>query len=187
MRNHPGRAVAVLAVLLTALALAACNKSSNSDNKPAGHNLADVVFATHMIPHHQQGVDLALMVPGHSTNADLAKLASGIASTQQAEIKDLTGLVTQWSAQADSDTHGPTDTAMTGMVTQNAMTKLESLNGADFDKLWLQSMISHHQGAIDMAKTEISKGNNPEAIAMAKKMVSAQQGEIDQMTKMLGG
>jgi uncharacterized protein (DUF305 family) len=48
-------------------------------------------------------------------------------------------------------------------------------------------MISHHQGAIDMANTEITNGRNSDAIAMAKQMVSTQQGEIDQMNRMLGG
>jgi uncharacterized protein (DUF305 family) len=48
-------------------------------------------------------------------------------------------------------------------------------------------MISHHQGALDMANTEVKNGKDPDAIAMAKKMASAQQGEIDQMVKMLGG
>lgn len=65
---------------------------------------------------------------------------------------------------------------MTGMVDQATMAKLGSLQGADYDKLWLQSMISHHQGAIDMANTEITNGRNSDAIAMAKRMVSTQQG-----------
>ncbi len=176
----------VLTALIAAMALAACSSSSTQD-KASSHNRADVVFATHMIPHHQQGADLSAMVPAHSTNADLTKLAASIASTQMSEIKSLANLVTQWSTQSDADTRGPADTAMTGMVSQATMTKLGTLTGPDFDKLWLQSMISHHQGAIEMAKTEASGGNNPDAIAMANKMASAQQAEVDQMTKMLGG
>jgi uncharacterized protein (DUF305 family) len=67
------------------------------------------------------------------------------------------------------------------------MTKLKSLNGPQFDTLWLQAMIGHHQGAIDMAKTEIAKGQSADMTAMAKTMVTAQQAEIDQMKQMLGG
>jgi uncharacterized protein (DUF305 family) len=193
MRSHVHAAVA-LAALAMLLVLSGCSgsKTTNATSgtggaKPAGHNLADVAFAAHMLPHHQQGADLAAMVPAHSTNADLLKLASGIASTQKSEIMMLVDLVMKWSAQADSDTRGPADKSMTGMVDQSTLTKLGTLNGTDFDKLWLQSMISHHQGALDMANTEVKNGTNPDAVAMAKKMASTQQGEIDQMNKMLGG
>jgi uncharacterized protein (DUF305 family) len=186
-----GRIAAALVTFAALLVLTACGGSSTHNNaggpKPPTHNLADVVFATHMIPHHQQGADLAAMAPAHTGNPDLLKLASCITSTQMSEIRMLASMVSQWSAQPDADTRGPADTAMTGMVDPKTLTKLGTLNGPDFDKLWLRSMISHHQGAVDMADTEASKGNNPEAIAMAKKMVSVQQGEIAQMMKMLGG
>ena len=76
---------------------------------------------------------------------------------------------------------------MQGMVDDATMTKLRSLKGAEFDTLWLQSMISHHQGAIEMADTEIAKGQSPDMVSMAKNIVTAQQAEIDQMKQMLGG
>ena len=50
---------------------------------------------------------------------------------------------------------------MQGMVDDATMIKLRSLKGAEFDTLWLQSMISHHQGAIEMADTEIADGQQP--------------------------
>ncbi len=190
VRARVARVAAALVASAALVVLSACgghSTNSSGGTKPLTHNLADVVFATHMIPHHQQGADLADMVPAHTGNPDLLKLASGITSTQMSEIKMLASLVTQWSTQPDADTRGPDDTAMTGMVDPGTLTKLGTLNGPDFDKLWLQSMISHHQGAVEMANTEVSKGNNPDAIAMAKKMASVQQGEIDQMKKMLGG
>ncbi len=194
MWTRLARVVAVLAALAVTAMLSACSGSStghgpapSASKQPATHNLADVVFVTGMIPHHQQGVDLALPVPSHTGNPDLIKLASGIAAAQEQEIQTLKGYLTQWSAQPDADVRGPADMAMTGMVDDATMTRLASLQGADYDKLWLQSMIGHHQGAIDMANTEIRNGVNTDAIALAKKMVSTQQGEIDQMKKMLGG
>jgi uncharacterized protein (DUF305 family) len=190
MRARIVGVAAALAAFAALVVLTACGGSSTQnagETKSPTHNLADVVFATHMIPHHQQGADLAAMAPAHTGNPDLIKLASGITSAQMPEIKMLASMVTQWSVQPDADTHGPDDTAMTGMVDPGTLTKLGSLNGPDFDKLWLQSMIGHHQGAVDMANTEIKNGKNPEAVAMAKKMASTQQGEIDQMVKMRGG
>jgi uncharacterized protein (DUF305 family) len=61
------------------------------------------------------------------------------------------------------------------------------LNAAEFDKLWLESMISHHQGAIEMAKAEITNGDNVDAKALAKNIVTTQEAEIGRMKQMLGG
>ena len=74
---------------------------------------------------------------------------------------------------------------MAGMVDAATMTKLTSLSGQPFDVLWLQSMIAHHQGAIEMAQTEIADGINPDMVNLARNIVTAQQAEIDQMQRML--
>ena len=76
---------------------------------------------------------------------------------------------------------------MQGMVDEATMTKLESLSGAEFDTLWLESMISHHQGAIEMAKAEIANGENVDAKRLAQTIIDTQQAEIGQMKQMLGG
>jgi uncharacterized protein (DUF305 family) len=73
------------------------------------------------------------------------------------------------------------------MVDEATMTKLESLNGTEFDTLWLESMISHHQGAIEMAKAEIANGENVDARRLAQTIIDTQQAEIGQMKQMLGG
>jgi uncharacterized protein (DUF305 family) len=77
--------------------------------------------------------------------------------------------------------------AMAGMVDEATMKRLATLKGAEFDTLWLQSMIGHHEGAIAMANTEIADGANPDAKALAEQIVTAQKAEIDQMKQMLGG
>jgi uncharacterized protein (DUF305 family) len=77
--------------------------------------------------------------------------------------------------------------AMAGMVDDATMVKLDNLKGADFDTLWLQSMTSHHEGAIAMAKTEIADGTSADMKTLARGIVSAQQAEIDQMKQMLIG
>lgn len=76
---------------------------------------------------------------------------------------------------------------MAGMVDEATMTKLQSLRGAEFDTLWLQSMISHHRGAIEMAKAEVANGQNEDVKRMAQTMIDTQQAEIGQMNQMLKG
>ncbi len=95
----------------------------------------------------------------------------------------------QWDENPDTDTgsgHGGHG-AMQGMVDDATMARLASLNGTEFDTLWLESMIGHHQGAIEMAKAEIANGENVDAKSLANTMVTTQQAEIDQMKQMLGG
>jgi uncharacterized protein (DUF305 family) len=155
---------------------------------PAGYNADDVAFATNMIPHHQQAVDLAAMAPDRSTNAELIGLAQQISGAQQPEIDVMKVFLVQWNENPDTNSgHGGHGGTMPGMVDAATMTKLESLNGAQFDKLWLESMIGHHQGAIEMAKAEIANGDNVDAKALANKIVTTQEAEIGQMKQLLGG
>jgi uncharacterized protein (DUF305 family) len=75
--------------------------------------------------------------------------------------------------------------AMAGMVDQNTINQLQSLDGAAFDTLWARSMISHHQGAITMAQAEIAHGQSVDAIHTARLIVEAQQREIAMMTHLI--
>jgi uncharacterized protein (DUF305 family) len=185
--------LAVAAVLLSSSCSSAktdskpaATSSATTSLAPAAFNDADVTFVSGMIPHHQQAVDMSALVPSRSTNDEVIKLAADISAAQGPEIEVMKVLQVQWSA--GEDTHpGQDGMAMDGMVDPAAMTKLESLQGADFDTLWLQSMIGHHQGAIKMAQTELASGSNDDAKRIAQQIVATQQGEITQMQQMLGG
>jgi uncharacterized protein (DUF305 family) len=198
MMSTSGRIVAVTAALATAVVVSSCSKtedhsqhataSTTTSSTVAAHNADDVMFAQMMIPHHQQAVELAALAPEHSTNQALLKLASTISAEQQPEIQAMQALLLQWDVDPNAmGDHGGHGAGMQGMVDDPTMAKLKSLNGPEFDTLWLQAMIGHHQGAIDMAKTEIAKGQSADMTAMAKTMVTAQQAEINQMKQMLGG
>ena len=199
------RIAAVLVALATALFVSACSEpaGSSSDShtdhqqsdepavsaEPAGYNADDVAFATNMIPHHQQAVDLSALVPDRSTNPEVTKLASDIAAAQGPEIETMKVFLVQWNENPDTNTgsgHGGHG-VMQGMVDEATMARLESLKGAEFDTLWLQSMIGHHQGAIEMAKAEVANGENVDAKGMANDIITTQQAEIGQMKQMLGG
>jgi uncharacterized protein (DUF305 family) len=193
MTSTSTRIIAGLAALASAVVVSSCSKTEDHSAHPSSaatasaqvavHNADDVMFAQMMIPHHQQAIELSAMVPDRSTNPAVVKLAATISGEQQPEIAAMKALLVQWDVRPDGD-HGM---AMQGMVDDATMAKLQALKGAEFDTLWLQSMISHHQGAIEMASTEIAKGESPDMVTMAKKIVTAQQAEIDQMKQMLGG
>jgi uncharacterized protein (DUF305 family) len=159
--------------------------TSSSAVQPAAFNDADVAFATNMIPHHQQAVEMSAMVPDRSTDPAVVKLAADISAAQGPEIETMKAFLVQWNA-GGSEHQGHGDMAMDGMVDQAAMTKLQSLKGAEFDTLWLQSMIGHHEGAIKMAQAELAGGANADAKTLAQQIVTGQQAEIVQMKQMLG-
>lgn len=197
MTSTPSRIVAAAAALATAVVVSSCGKTEGmSQHAPAtastseavaAHNADDVMFAQMMIPHHQQAIDLAAMAAVHTTNQAVRTLAGKISDEQQPEIDQMTALLQQWNVDPAMGDHSGHGAAMQGMVDDATMTKLKSLNGPQFDTLWLQAMIGHHQGAIEMAKAEIANGQSADLTAMAKSIVTAQQAEIDQMKQMLGG
>jgi uncharacterized protein (DUF305 family) len=189
--------VAASATIALALSSSSCasrepDSQSNSTSTsgqlaPAAFNDADQTFVASMIPHHQQAVDMSALVPQRSTNEPVIKLANDVSAAQEPEIQVLKVLQVQWSADQTDQHQGPHDVPMKGMVDPATMTKLESLQGAEFDTLWLQSMIAHHEGAIEMAQTEIASGANDDAKRLAQGIVTTQQGEITQMKQILGG
>jgi uncharacterized protein (DUF305 family) len=137
-------------------------------------------------------VELSALVPDRSTNTELIALANQISAAKQPEINVMKVFLVQWIEGTGNPTssdsgHGGHGSTMQGMVDAATMAKLESLNGAEFDKLWLESMISHHQGAIEMAKAELANGDNVNAKSLATNIVTTQEAEIGQMKQMLGG
>jgi uncharacterized protein (DUF305 family) len=201
--------IALMAAVVTALFLSSCtspagtsgdghtdhahgSESSTADAqaRSAQHDGADVAFVTGMIPHHQQAVAMSGLVPGRSTDPAVIALAEEISAAQGPEIETMKGFLAQWNVENDADHDGHDGTMegmqMPGMVDDVTMTRLESLKGPEFDRLFLESMIGHHEGAIGMANTELADGVNADAKALATKIVSAQQAEIDHMKQMLG-
>ena len=201
MTSIPARLAAVLAALVVALFLSSCNNAASDGQaddhptdepvitgEPAGFNSDDVAFATNMIPHHEQAVEMSALVGDRSTNPELIELAKRISAAQEPEIQTMKVFLVQWKENPETGSgHGGHGGTMAGMVDEATMTRLESLSGAEFDTLWLESMISHHQGAIEMAKAEIANGENVDAKRMAQTIIDTQQAEIGQMNQMLGG
>jgi uncharacterized protein (DUF305 family) len=186
---------------LAVLAISTGCSSSNEPEHPAGHsssasataapttsaaaeahNDADVMFAQHMIPHHQQAVEMSDMILGkQGIDPRVTELANQIKAAQGPEIQLMQGWLTQWGTPAMPPMSGHDTPGMTGMMSNADMTALTDAQGVDASKLFLTQMIAHHQGAITMAQNEIKDGQYPAAIELAKAIVTAQQKEIDTM------
>ena len=150
-------------------------------------NAADVMFLQMMYPHHAQAVDMAKLVPTRSQNQQVVTLAQNIEKAQGPEMTQMAGLLESFGKPAPStDMAGHDMPGMAGMMSAEQMDNLKGLSGKPFDQVWLQMMIDHHAGAIDMANTELRDGTNPDAKKLAQAIIANQQAEITQMRGMLG-
>ncbi|MEU3014743.1 DUF305 domain-containing protein [Nocardia asteroides] len=149
-------------------------------------NDADVTFLQMMYPHHAQAVEMAKMVPSHTQNQQLIALAAQVEQAQAPEMQQITTLLTSFGKPAPSAGAGHEGHSMPGMMTDAQMSALQAAQGAEFDKQWLEMMIEHHLGAVDMARTELANGVNPESRQLATAIVAAQEAEIATMRGMLG-
>ncbi|RDI66879.1 DUF305 domain-containing protein [Nocardia pseudobrasiliensis] len=146
-------------------------------------NDADISFLQMMYPHHAQAVDMAKLVPTRSQNQQLIALAANVEQAQSPEMQQIADLLRAFGKPAPAATMGHD---MPGIMSQDQMTALQNATGPEFDRMWMQMMIDHHRGAIDMANAELSSGVNADAKKLAQQIVSAQQTEIQQMQSMLG-
>ncbi|MFE2634706.1 DUF305 domain-containing protein [Streptomyces scopuliridis] len=198
-RHAARRAATAAAVTTAALTLAACggdngspsSAASTSASAPASaagsaHNAADVSFAQGMIPHHRQAVEMAGLAATRASSAEVKKLAAEIKKAQDPEIKTLSGWLTSWDAQVPSQgSMDHTGHSMPGMMGDSDMSTLEKASGPAFDTAFLKLMVKHHEGAVEMARTEKSDGADQSAKDMADAIITSQSAEITRMNTLL--
>ena len=151
----------------------------------ADHNSADVRFATDMIPHHAQAIDMADLAPTRASNPKVTELAAQIKAAQDPEITTMKGSLTSWRQPVPGTTSGMDHGSGSGMMSASEMKDMDKASGARFDKLFLEMMIKHHEGAITMAKTERSAGKYQPAKDLAAAIIAAQDKEITEMKSLL--
>jgi len=161
---------------------------------PAGptgpHNQADIAFAQQMIGHHEGAVSMSELAATRAPDPAVKALAVTIGSEQAPQIKEMAGWLAAWAPSTDMNgmpatTSAAMDMQMPGMMTAAQMSALAAASGPAFDKLFLQLMIVHHQGALQMAATEDAQGSNPVAKALAASITASQTDQRAQMQKML--
>jgi len=192
------RTIALISSALTAtLFLAGCSTdastngaNSGSTSSPSGEesasfNMADEMFATMMIPHHEQAVEMADLVLGKADVDDrVVELAEQIKAAQDPEIEVMKGWLTSWGI--DYENSGMAGMGQDdGMMSDADMAELQQAEGSEASRLFLEQMIEHHEGAIVMAQIELDTGEYPAAIELAGAIISAQTDEIATMKAIL--
>lgn len=148
---------------------------------------SDVMFAQMMIPHHQQAVEMSILAETRASSPEIKALAAEIKQAQQPEIDLMTVWLNEWDvpvmsgseAMGEHGGHG-----MAGMLTDEQLADLANSSGAEFDTLFAEYMIDHHEGAITMAEA-VQDSKDSRVAALAQTIIETQRAEIDQLKAFL--
>ena len=153
-----------------------------------GQSPFDKWFLDNMIPHHQQAVMMSRMLIMHSQRSEMKTLGNDIIQAQLQEIEQMQDWRTQWFSTQPLATHPGMMRDMTGMMKmeQSGMMKMTpgqmpGMMKMDVDLWFLDNMIPHHQGAIDMANMALKNSEHQEIITLAQSIITSQQKEITMM------
>ena len=169
----------------------AITATNAADLSRVQHTAADVQFMQGMIGHHAQALEMTALLKSRTGSEDMRKLALRIEVSQADEIK----MMQEWLTERGQPLpdphahHAPGARLMPGMLTAEEMTRLAGATGAEFDRLFLEFMIKHHDGALIMVTELFSTtgaGQEAEIFAFASDVDADQRMEIDRMGAMLG-
>lgn len=207
-KTHTRVVTALTLTLALGAGLTACGDDTNDDAgttevSTTEHNDADVTFATDMIQHHAQALSMVDLTLDRPLDPEVQALAEDIRAAQAPEIETMADWLTQWGEEVPEtmrdhvnsghDTGDMSDTMdemddgdeMPGMMTADDMDALENASDAEFQDMWLKMMVTHHEGAVEMAETEQDNGQFKDAVDLAGQIVDAQTEEIDTMKDLL--
>ena len=148
---------------------------------PAPPNDADKQYVAMMIVHHEQALAMTRFAPERAQNETVKGLADRIRYSQEPEI----GAMKQWQRTFNIVGGHADHGSMPGMATQEQLNALGAARGKDFDRMFLELMIKHHEGAIKMATDVKSSGTNVQVEEMADDVIAVQADEINRMKALL--
>jgi uncharacterized protein (DUF305 family) len=150
---------------------------STMDHAAMGHEAMgdepfDALFIDGMIVHHEGAITMAEQVLAESERPELRQMAEAIIAAQQGEVEQMHAWRAEWYPDLG-------ETA--GMDMDMGMMEIAEDDAKPFDQRFLEAMIDHHEGAIDMAEAALAASEHEEVRSMADAIISTQQAEIDQM------
>lgn len=190
-----------------ALTLSACGSDGGgSDTSTAvsatEHAEADVAFASDMVQHHAQALSMVDLTVGRTLDPEVQQLAEEIRAGQGPEIETMADWLTEWGEEVPptmrdhanaghdmgdmAESMEGMDTDMPGMMSAEEMAELEEAPDTEFQTRWLEMMVEHHTGAVEMAEAEQEDGRYAPAVELAGTIIESQTAEIETMEGLLG-
>ena len=210
-RTTPRHAAAALGLglgLALAVGLSACGDDADGPAATAEvstteHNDADVAFASDMIQHHAQALSMVDLTLERPLDPEVQTLSEAIRDAQAPEIETMADWLTSWGEEVPetmrdhvNSGHGGGDASdsmdgmegmedMPGMMSAEDMGALADAADGDFQDMWLEMMVEHHEGAVEMAETEQADGRFKDAVDLAGQIIDTQNAEIETMRDLL--
>jgi uncharacterized protein (DUF305 family) len=194
----------VTAILMGLVGFSFGRLSTLEDPTPSNTS-AEAGFSRDMQVHHNQGVELALLVRDRTDDEAVRLLAFDIATTQGQQSGQMYGWLSVWGLpkaarepsmtwmtrpgrSGDGHAHGSDHTPgepMPGLATPDQIAALTAASGVEAERIFLELMIAHHQGAVEMAEGLLDRSDHSVVRAFATSVVTSQTAEIELMRSML--
>jgi uncharacterized protein (DUF305 family) len=206
--SSPARLLAAAAAVLVLSTTAASCSADDATPSPPIHtaangdvfNDADADFATDLVQHHALALVLVDMSRTADVSPDLTAIAVEILDALSIEIQTATGWLAAWDRSVPETIrdHANAHAAergeeleipggeLPGMPDQADLEALEGLTGPEFEQRWLELMVAHHEGAIEIATTAAGAGTFSPAVELAEALIASHQDQIEQMNALLG-
>ncbi|GII05336.1 DUF305 domain-containing protein [Planobispora takensis] len=192
MNRTPMRCLALVLAVAGVLGTSACGAGAVSHRHagpaaggtaPAAgpFNAADVMFLQMMIPHDRQGAELATLAETRSARERVRTLAAAIAATQGDEVRIMAGWLRAWRQPPEAEPHAHDAHGGLHATSPEEAVALAELHGAAFDTRFLNVLIAHQHNAVDMARTEVRTGRNPQVMELARRIDRSRSEQIRQM------
>ena len=192
------RALVVVLAVVSAIALLAAGAglavaTGLGADRPPGERSVDAGFARDMATHHVQATEMAQVVRDTGTDPTVRLMAFDIETQQLSQVGQLRGWLQTWGLTGHSAVppmawmgHSlQPGELMPGMANTAELAKLRSLSGRALDVYFLQLMIRHHQGGLEMAQLAAAQAEEPYVRDLATKIAEGQQAEVVTMERML--
>ena len=201
-----GATTLALTLGLTAVGCGDDEPADSPETSATEHNEADVRFATDMMQHHAQALVMVDLTMGRPLSPEVERLAEDIRTAQGPEIETFTDWLSGWDEEVPEtvrdhanaghdmgdmegmdgmDDMGESMEEMPGMMTADQMAALSDASDGEFEDRWLELMIDHHTGAVEMARTEQEEGEFRPAVDLAGDIAASQSEEIETMRELL--
>lgn len=192
-------AVGVLIALAAVLGLIAGSRLAVSAPQFPGEGSVDAGFARDMGVHHSQAVEMSVLIRDRTEDTELLSLALDIILTQQQQAGQMYAWLELWGLpqastqppmgwmqdHSDPQAHGAAPGHMPGMATREDLSRLAATSGADAERLYLDLMVAHHEGGIEMAQYASDNAQDPAVKALAVSIVNSQSADLNALNNLL--
>jgi uncharacterized protein (DUF305 family) len=178
----------LVANLLLPFVVSTAVAAQSPDGAAALSTEEDLLFLSHMIVHHEQALELTALVPSRTNREELIRFARNVDGAQKAEIDQMQSLLKLAADRGMTiprhELHG--DEPMPGILSKAQMNAVAAANGTAFERLWLEGMIVHHEGALTMGRAQqrrqFDRGRRPYGIdVLVDEILVVQRAEIGKM------